>query len=285
MILDWIARLPRPPISADVALLISAFLVSLTAALIVLIRSRRLLRAGIDDGSDLGAIFDNPASVLPHVVELRDRLIRSAIAILVGTAAATALSQQILALLAEPVGGLAALQAIRVTEPFGTFFRVSLTIGIILASPYVITQLWIFVAAGLKPSERRAFYLFVPSAVILFLGGVTFAYVVMLPVAVPFLVNFMGINATPTLEDYVRFITSVLLWVGISFEMPLILFILARLKIVSTRMLARNWRIAIVLIAILAAVVTPTPDPVNMGIVAAPLIALYLLSIVLTLFA
>lgn len=285
MILDWITRLPRPPISIDAALLISTLLVSLTAALIVLIRSRRLLRTGIDDTGDLGAIFDNPASVLPHVAELRDRLIRSVIAILIGTVAATALSQQILAILAEPAGGLGALQAIRVTEPFGTFFRVSLTIGIILASPYVITQLWIFVAAGLKPSERRAFYLFVPSAVILFLGGVTFAYMVMLPVAVPFLVNFMGINATPTLEDYVRFITSVLLWVGISFEMPLILFVLARLKIVSTRMLARNWRIAIVLIAVLAAVVTPTPDPVNMGIVAAPLIALYLLSIVLTLFA
>ncbi len=285
MIFDLLSRLPHLPVSPEAGLLISAFVISVAAALIVLIHNRRLLRRPVEDTSDLGAVFENPASLLPHIIELRDRLIKSLIAIIIGTVLATLMSQQILALLAAPIGGLEALQAIRVTEPFGTFFRVALVMGIILASPYVITQIWVFVAAGLKPTERRVFYLFVPFAVALFLSGVLFAYTMMLPVAVPFLVTFMGINATPTLEDYVSFVTNVLLWVGISFEMPLILFVLAKLKIVTTAMLVKNWRIAVVLIATLAAVVTPTPDPVNMGIVAAPLVALYLLSIVLTLFA
>nr|MBN1229858.1 twin-arginine translocase subunit TatC [Anaerolineae bacterium] len=185
----------------------------------------------------------------------------------------------------EPIGGAERLIAIGVTEPFGVFFRVSIMLGIILASPYVTAQLWVFVAAGLKYKERRAFYLFVPFAVLLFLLGALFAYLAMLPAAVPFLVGFMGFDATPTLENYVKFVTNVILWVGISFEMPLVIFLLAKTGIVNARMLAKNWRIAIILIAILAAVVTPTPDPVNMGIVAAPLAALYLLSIVLALFA
>jgi sec-independent protein translocase protein TatC len=281
-ILDWSARLP---ISVEARVLIAALLVSLTVALLALIRNRRAIAAPEEPESDLGVIFENPTSILPHVAELRTRLINSVIAVIIGTIVATALSQTILQLVAKPIGSLDNLQAIGVTEPFGVFFRVALTVGAILAAPYIISQIWIFVAAGLKPSERRLFYLFVPFAVILFMTGVTFAYLVMLPVAVPFLVTFMGVNATPTLENYIKFVTSVLLWVGISFEMPLVMFALAKVGVVNARMLLKNWRIAVVLIAILAAVITPTPDPVNMGIVAAPLFILYLLSIILAMFA
>lgn len=285
MILEFLRRLPRVSVSFEAALILSALLLSFAVALAALIRNRRLLAKSDAEEADIGVIFENPASIMPHVVELRTRLINSLIAIGVGTLIATLLSQQILALVAQPIGGLDRLQAIGVTEPFGVFFRVALTVGIILAAPYVIAQLWIFVAAGLKPSERRVFYLFVPFAVLLFLAGVLFAYLVMLPVAVPFLVTFMGVNATPTLENYIKFVTNVLLWVGISFEMPLITFALAKVGVVNARLLAQNWRIAIVLIALLSAVITPTPDPVNMGIVAAPLVILYLLSIVLALLA
>ncbi len=285
MILDFFEWLPRLPISFEASLILSVLVVSLAVALLALIRNRRLLMGTEDGDADLGTIFESPASILPHVIELRVRLVNSLIAIGVGTIVATMLSESILDVIAEPVGGVDQLQAIGVTEPFGVFFRIALTLGIILAAPFVISQIWIFIAAGLKPSERRAFYLFVPFAVILFLFGVSFAYAVMLPVAVPFLVTFMGVNATPTLDNYVKFVTTVLLWVGISFEMPLITFVLARLGIVNAGMLARNWRIAIVLIAILSALITPTPDPVNMGIMAAPLFGLYLLSIVLAVFA
>ena len=119
-----------------------------------------------------------------------------------------------------------------------------------------------------------------PFAVILFVIGVAFAFFVMLPTAVPFLTNFL-INAQPTLDDYMDFVTNVLLFVGLSFEIPMVIFILAKFRIVNAKMLIKNWRIAIVAIAILAAFVTPTPDPINMGIVAAPLLLLYILSVAL----
>lgn len=281
-ILQWSGRLP---LSVDGRLLISALIFSLMMALIALIRNREAISSPTETGGDIGVIFENPGSIMPHIAELRTRLVHSLVAVIIGTTVASALSQTILRLVAEPIGSLDNLQAIGVTEPFGVFFRVALTVGIILAAPYIISQVWIFVAAGLKPSERRIFYLFVPFAVILFLTGVVFAYVVMLPVAIPFLVTFMGVNATPSLENYIKFVTNTLLWVGVSFEMPLITFALAKVGVVNARMLLKNWRIAIVLIAVLAAVITPTPDPVNMGIVAAPLFVLYLLSIVLAMFA
>lgn len=279
---DWFPTIALP---FETQIIILAFFTSLIIALGALIKNRRLIRIDDEAGGDMGAIFDNPSAIMPHIVELRQRLILSFAGILVGTLVAAILTEQILVVLAEPIGGLTALQAIRVTESVTVFLRVAITLGIILASPFVIAQVWIFIAAGLKKKERRVFYLLFPFALFLFLAGVTFAYFVMLPVAVPFLTSFMGIQALPTLEDYIKFVTSVMLWVGISFEMPLVLFGLAKAKIVNTKMLIQNWRIAVVLIAILSAVITPTPDPVNMGIVSAPLIVLYLLSIILTLFA
>lgn len=283
--LDLLSALPRLPIPAELALVISALLVSVAAAGIALIRSRRIINAPLEEGGDFGVVFQDPGAIMPHVLELRQRLINALIAIVVGMAAALALADQVLIAMAVPIGGLDNIQVIRVTEPVSVWFRVALTVGIILASPFVFAQLWIFIVAGLKVSERRVFYLLFPFALILFLTGVSFAYFVMLPVAVPFLTNFLGLRGRPILEDYIGFVTSVLLWVGVSFEMPLVVFGLAKAKLVTARMLVQNWRIALVLIAIISAVVTPTPDPINMGIVAAPLFVLYLLSIVMALFA
>ncbi|MBN1430417.1 MAG: twin-arginine translocase subunit TatC [Anaerolineae bacterium] len=282
---DFLAWLPQLPISSDVALILSAFLVSLTAATIAMIRNRHLVNQTGDEDGDIGMIFENPKAIMPHILELRDRIVRALIAVVLGTVASFMLTDQVIAALAAPIGGVANIQVIRVTEIVSVWFRVALTVGIVLASPYVLAQVWIFVMTGLKPSERRAFYLLSPAAMILFLTGVAFAYYAMLPVAIPFLTTFLDFTAQPTLEDYIKFVTTVLLWVGVSFEMPLVVFGLAKLKIVNARMLAQNWRIAVVVIAILAAFITPTPDPINMGIVAAPLLVLYALSIVLALFA
>ena len=280
--LNW---LPHFPISTNAAILVSALLVSLTVALIALIRKRRYLIAPTEEGDDLGVIFENPRALMPHVLELRQRILNSLIAIGVAMLLSTVLAQQILHILAEPIGGVNALQAIRVTESFSIFFRIALVTGVVLASPYVIAQMWLFVASGLRPSERRVFYLFFPFSVVLFLTGVGFAYLAMLPVAVPFLTTFMGIQTKPTLDEYVKFVTNVLLWVGLSFQLPIIIFGLAKAGLVNAKTLMKNWRIAVVLIAALSAVITPTPDPVNMGIVAAPLLVLYVLSIILALFA
>ena len=269
----------------SVALLIAALLTSLTLAFIALIRNRPTLTAELDQSEDLGMIFDNPMSIMPHIDELRRRLLNSAAAIGVGLLVGLALSEQIIEVLALPIGGREALLAIGVTEPLSVFFRVALVSGAILASPFVIVQLWIFVASGLKKSERRMFTFVFPMAIFLFLLGVAFAYFVMLPVAVPFLLNVLGFNITPTPSDYLGFVTSVLLWMGVAFELPMVVFVLARLGLVSAGTLLRNWRIAVVIIAVVAAIVTPTVDPVNMAIVMAPMGGLYLLSIILAVFA
>lgn len=274
------------PLSLEGRFLLSALIISIAIAFVALLRNRQDLIGDVQETSnEIGAIFENPSSLLPHLVELRDRIVRSFIAIAVGALVASVLTESILVVFAEPIGGLQNLTIIRVTEGISVFFRVTIVVGIVLASPYVIAQLWIFVGAGLKPSERRVFYWLFPFAILLFISGVAFAYFVMLPVAVPFLVEFLGLNARPTLDDYFSFVTTVMLWVGLSFEMPLIVFVLARLRLVSAKILLDNWRIALVGIAILAAVITPTPDPINMGIVAAPLIALYFLSVILAGFA
>jgi sec-independent protein translocase protein TatC len=285
MILDLLSRLPHFAVNPEAGVIISALIVSLAVAVLALIRNRRALTVPVDQGGDLGTIFEDPASLMPHLLELRTRLVNSLFAILVTTVIAALLTDRVLRLLAAPAGGLAFLQVIRVTEGIHVYFQIAITVGIILASPYIISQLWIFVAAGLKPAERRWFYLLFPFAIALFLCGVAFAYIVMLPVAVPFLTHFVGIAAIPTLDDYVNFVTTILLWVGITFEMPLVVFLLAKAHIVSAGMLARHWRIAVVVITIASAVITPTPDPINMGIVAAPMLVLYLLSVILALFA
>ena len=126
--------------------------------------------------------------------------------------------------------------------------------------------------------------LVVPLAGVLFATGVAFTWFVMLPSAVPFLTSFLGITTHVRPENYFDFVTRLMFWIGLCFELPLVLMFLAKLKIVTTRQLASGWRYAVVAIAIVAAAVTPTVDPVNMGLVMAPLMALYLLSLLLTAF-
>jgi len=136
-----------------------------------------------------------------------------------------------------------------------------------------------FIAPGLTPVERRWTYIFIPFATVMFIAGVAFTYFIMLPAAIPFLIDFLGIKTTPRLSSYIEFVTGLMFWIGVSFEMPIVVFLLAKLKLVSARMLARGWRYAVVIIAIVAAVITPTTDPINMMLLMAPLFALYFLSI------
>jgi sec-independent protein translocase protein TatC len=123
------------------------------------------------------------------------------------------------------------------------------------------------------------------AASILFLGGVSFAWFVMIPAAVPFLVNFLGITTHVRPMNYFDFITTLMFWIGICFEMPLVVMLLAKLKFITARQLAQGWRYAVVGIAIVAALVTPTVDPVNMSLVMLPLLGLYLISILLAVLA
>jgi sec-independent protein translocase protein TatC len=216
-----------------------------------------------------------------HLGELRKRLFYAVIGMVVGVIISFILSDYTLSLLASPIGGFEALQSLEVTENIGVFMRVTLLGGFIISLPFTLLQLYLFIAPGLNPNEKRWILRAVPLAFILFLTGAAFSYMIMLPNAIPVLVQFVGPEVLPKWKNYVDFVTSLIFWSGISFEMPLIAFILSKLGIVSASQLLKGWRVALVVIAIAAAVITPTGDPINMALLMVPLLLLYGLSILL----
>ncbi len=224
---------------------------------------------------------DETKSLLEHVEELRRRLIKALLALAVGFVISALFTNRLLEWLAQPVGGLGQLEAIEVTENLGVFMQVTLLGGVLLAMPVIVYQVWQFVTPGLYPHEKRYIYMLAPAATLLFIAGAAFAYFVMLPAAIPALLGFAPIPTRPRPANYISFVTNLMFWVGISFEMPLFVFFLAKVRLVGPRDLLRNWRVAVFLIALLAALVTPTGDPINMGLVMIPLVILYVLSILL----
>lgn len=223
--------------------------------------------------------------IAPHVTELRKRLLWALVGVVVGVAISFNLTKFFLELLTRPIGGLDKLLSIEVTENLSVFMRVSLLSGFIIALPWVLFQLLGFITPGLKPNERRWLFIAIPFATLLFIAGVLFTYLVMLPTAIPYLISFLGVTTTPRLSNYMGFVTTLMFWVGVSFETPLVVFLLAKMRLLTAGALIRQWRVAIVVIAVLAAVITPTGDPVNMALLMAPLLMLYLVSILLAFFA
>jgi sec-independent protein translocase protein TatC len=168
---------------------------------------------------------------------------------------------------------------IQVTEGIGVYMRVALMSGIIIMLPYIAFELWLFAAPGLNPRERKLGLLGIPLATLLFLMGVACTYYLLLPSALPFLANFTNIPQAWTANNYFGFVTSLMLWIGLFFEFPLVIYILTSIGLVKPQVLLQQWRLAIVIIAILAAIITPTIDPVNMGLVMLPMSLLYFVSI------
>ena len=157
--------------------------------------------------------------------------------------------------------------------------RVAVLSGITLSLPYIAFEFWLFFAPGLKPRSKKFGLIGIPLATLLFTSGMAFAFFVMMPAALPFLLNFMGIRAELRPNSYYSFITGVMFWIGVSFEFPLVIYVLTAMGFIKPKVLAEQWRLAIVFIAILAAVITPTIDPVNMALVMIPMILLYFVSI------
>jgi sec-independent protein translocase protein TatC len=149
--------------------------------------------------------------------------------------------------------------------------------------PWILFQVWRFISPGLKKSEKKYVYIFVPSAFLLFLTGVSFAWFVLLPAAINFLSTFMSdiFESRWISREYISFATTFLIWLGVSFEMPLIVYFLARFGIVGPTTLREQWRFAIVGIAVLAAAITPSIDPLTMLLTMVPLLILYGVSILL----
>ena len=232
-------------------------------------------------GDSLEKAVSNPQSVLAHLGALRRHFTRAALVFGLATILAFTFASRIIDLLAYPVGGIDALVAIDPTEPIGTFMRVSLLTAFAVTLPYLILEMWLFIAPGLN-RDARVFGLYaIPIAVLFFLGGMAFAYFVLLPQAIPFLINFGGITSQIRPSSYISFVTSIMFWIGIAFQFPLIVYVLARVGLVRAEVLSSNWRLAIVIIAILSAMITPTIDPVNMALVMGPMIVLYFFGILL----
>jgi sec-independent protein translocase protein TatC len=224
-------------------------------------------------------------SILDHLRELRRRLLKAAVALAVTTLLTSYFAGDIIKFLIEPYGNR--LQTLGPTENVITYFRVALLSGAALAMPVIVYQVLGFVIPGLTRAERRWLYISVPFTTLLFAIGILFAWLVMVPSAVGFLANFredLFLNEW-TANEYTSFVVSVAFWIGVSFQTPLVIFILAKVGLVTPGFLARHGRFAVVLIAVLAAVITPTVDPFNMALLMLPLLGLYGLSIVLAMLA
>jgi sec-independent protein translocase protein TatC len=233
----------------------------------------------LDTFSNLATEEDARASFWDHVEALRVHLFRMLVALAICVGVSFYFAKPMMAFLAEPVGGLDKLQAIQVTEELGVFMRVALMSGIAIALPYLAFELWLFAAPGLNSREKKNMLFGIPIAVILFLTGMAFTYIILIPPALLFLAGFTDIKADWAAKDYFGFITGLMFWIGAFFEFPLVIYVLTSLGFVKPQVLLKQWRLAVVIIAIIAAAVTPTVDPVNMSLVMLPMIALYFISI------
>lgn len=222
---------------------------------------------------------DSRMSLMEHLVELRTRMVWIIVGLTIGTIVGMFLAEWVLTFISLRMG--VQLQAIDPFENISSFFRVSFTVGSALAMPVIVYQLIAFVTPGLYPHEKRTLLLLLPGIFLLFLLGAAFALFVMLPVATSFLQNFMGnvIDPNWTARQYINFVTRIVFWIGVFFETPLVIAFLARSGFVNGPQLLGWWRQAVVISSIVAAIVTPTIDPVNMAVAMVPLVILYFLGV------
>lgn len=226
-----------------------------------------------------------------HLVELRKRIINSLIAIAIGSFIGVYVAKYVIVYVTRPM--LKALSEAHLdpkliyTHPAGGFnliITLGIYIGVVLASPVVLYQVWLFVAPALYKHERSAITGFLFSTVFLFLAGIAFGYFVTLPYILKFLVTFQvvslpGVVPMITITEYFDLTLLVLLGLGLVFELPVLVFFLSLFGIVTPKFLWKNIRYAILVIAIVAAIITPTPDATTMLIFMAPMILLYFIGI------
>lgn len=228
-------------------------------------------------------------SFTAHLAELRKRLVICFIAVGIGFGVAYAYSAQIFEWLVQPLIGVLPpgdkLVFTALPEAFFIYLKASLIAGVVLASPVIFYQLWMFIAPGLYQKEKRFVLPFVIISSLLFAGGALFGYYVVFPVGFRFLVGFSteNIRALPSLQLYLTFCLKLLLGFGLVFEFPVLAYFLGRIGVINSRMMAKNRRIAVLLIFIVAAVITP-PDVVSQILLAVPLYLLYECSIIIVKF-
>lgn len=173
---------------------------------------------------------------------------------------------------------------LNVQEAFVTYMKVSFVAGLIVASPWVFFQLWLFIAAGLYPHERKYIYTYLPMSVVLFLGGVFFCFYAVLPTVLDFLLGYnarIELTAQIRISEWISFAIMLPLMFGLSFQLPLIMLFLAKINLFTVDQYLGQWRMAVLAIAIVSMLLTPTPDPMTMMLMMVPLLLLYALGVAL----
>jgi sec-independent protein translocase protein TatC len=224
--------------------------------------------------------------LLVHLQELRRRLIFSVLVVLIGFLACWSFADRIFGLVQQPIiqalrhhgigGGLVYLNP---TEPFNLYLDVAFVAGLFAASPFVFYQLWLFIAPGLYRKEKLYVLPFLLSTVGLFIAGGLFGYKMVYPASLDFLVGY-GQRFQPmiTIGEYTKLFATITIGLGLIFEMPILVLFLALMRVMTARWMWRNLRYSILVIFVIAAIITPTADIVNMCLFAAPMIALYAIS-------
>jgi sec-independent protein translocase protein TatC len=224
---------------------------------------------------------------LDHLEELRRRILYSIVAVAVGFFACWGYAEKIYEIMQRPImdalhhnGISEKLVYLNPTEPFNLYIKVGAMAGLFVASPFVLYQVWLFISPGLYRNEKRYVMPFMFSTVGLFLGGGYFGYKLVYPQALEFLIGY-GKQFQPmiTIGEYTDLFLTIIIGMGVIFEMPILVFFLALMGIVNAGWMWRNLRYSILIIFVIAAILTPTTDILNMCIFAAPMVALYVFSI------
>ena len=240
-----------------------------------------------DPASPVLSLRMHSMPLLAHLEELRKRIIFSVLGVLVGFISCWSVADRIFGLMQQPIigalrhhGVASGLVYLNPTEPFNLYLEVALVGGLFVASPFVFYQLWLFIAPGLYRKEKRYVMPFLLSTVGLFIAGGLFGYKMVYPASLDFLIGY-GQRFQPmiTIGEYTKLFVTIIVGLGLIFEMPILVFFLAVMRVITARWMLRNLRYATLVIFIIAAIVTPTTDVLNMCLFAAPMIALYALSI------
>ena len=224
-------------------------------------------------------------TLLEHLRELRNRVLVSAVAVVLGMVICLYFWEAIVGWMLAPAraqeGEDFGLAVFGPTETIGVLFKVGLYGGLMLASPVVLYELLAFIVPGLTPKERKLLLPGLFGIIIFLVAGMAFAYWIILPASHGFLLDLGGDTFNPVIgaKQYIDFATRIVFWVGLSFELPMVLALIARLGVVRAKQLLGFWRYAIVIIFVIAAIVTPTPDPLTQSLVAGPLLGLYVVGI------
>lgn len=224
-------------------------------------------------------------SFLDHLEELRARLVRSLIALVVGFIVCWGFHLKIFAFLTEPLRRAYPTVKFITTGPSEAlllYMKMAFFVGIFLAAPYVLYQVWAFVAPGLYAHEKAYAVPFIVFGSLFFLGGAAFGHFYLFPITFRFLVEFAGpdIQFMPKVDEYFSFYSWFLLGLGVVFQLPVVIFVLARIGLVTPGFLTRNFKYAVLVSFVIAAIITPTPDVVTQSLLAAPMIGLYVVGIV-----